>query len=125
MTKKEIADILKKCRICAGFTQKEAASRLGRPQQTLASWETGKSQPDANTLFSLCDLYGVSVNEAFGYPEAQQANLSGVTLSKEEMSIIKKYRALDERGKSAVLAVLEHEYEAAGGGQTDSLSHGA
>lgn len=125
MTKKEIADILKKCRLDAGFTQKEAAGRLGRPQQTLASWETGQSQPDANTLFALCDLYGISVNEAFGYPSAQPKTGTGFSVSEDEIEIIKKYRALDERGKSAVLVVLEHEYENIPRGKADLLSSGA
>lgn len=125
MTKKEIAEILKKCRINAGFTQKEAAGRLGRPQQTLASWETGQSQPDANTLFSLCDLYGVSVNEAFGYPPSRANTVSSFSVSEAEADLIKKYRALDERGKSAVLAVLDHEYNSTLGEKANSLSNGA
>lgn len=125
MTKKEIAAILKKCRLDAGFTQKEAAGRLGRPQQTLASWETGQSQPDANTLFALCDLYGISVNEAFGYPSAQPPTGTVFSVSEDEIDIIKKYRALDERGKSAVMAVLDHEYSSTLGKKADLLSHGA
>lgn len=46
-------------------------------------------------------------------------------LSGEEYTIIKKYRALDERGKSAVLVVLEHEYENIPRGKADLLSSGA
>lgn len=46
-------------------------------------------------------------------------------LSPEEHTIIKKYRALDERGKSAVMAVLDHEYSSTLGKKADLLSHGA
>lgn len=76
MTKEEIASILKKIRIESGLTQKEAAEKLGRKQQTLASWETGQSQPDANTLFVLCTIYGVTVDEAFGFKKSNQQKAS-------------------------------------------------
>lgn len=46
-------------------------------------------------------------------------------LSPEEHTIIKKYRALDERGRSAVMAVLNHEYNASFGKKDNLLSHGA
>lgn len=106
MTKKEIAEILKKCRIDAGLTQKEAAQRIGRPQQTLASWETGQSQPDANTLFALCDLYGVSVDDAFGYSAGPRPCIAGRPISDDEEEFIKMFRALDARGQAAVLDAL-------------------
>lgn len=50
MTREEIANILKISRKQAGLTQKQAAEAVGKKQQTLASWETAQSQPDANTL---------------------------------------------------------------------------
>ncbi|MCL2549237.1 MAG: helix-turn-helix domain-containing protein [Symbiobacteriaceae bacterium] len=62
MQKKEIARRLQLLRIAAGLTQQKVAEEIGRKQTTVASWETGQSQPDINTLFRLCDLYGVSVN---------------------------------------------------------------
>lgn len=81
MTREEIAHILREIRLNAGFTQKEAAEKLGRKQQTLASWETGQSQPDANTLFILCSIYGISVDDAFGFskkivPTSENKSLS-------------------------------------------------
>lgn len=67
MTREEIANILKISRLQAGLTQKQAAEAVGKKQQTLASWETAQSQPDTNTLFLLFDVYGRSLDEAFGY----------------------------------------------------------
>ena len=71
MNKEEIANVLKNTRINSGMTQTEVSTAINRPQQTIASWETGKSQPDADTLFQLFDLYGQSVDEAFGYVQKQ------------------------------------------------------
>lgn len=61
MTKEEIGHIIKESRLTAGLTQLQVAEALGRPQQTVANWELGRSQPDANTLFSLFAVLGRSV----------------------------------------------------------------
>lgn len=57
MEKKVIANKLKEARLASGLTQKEVAIAIGRPQQTVAAWETARSQPDADTLyFTSCSL---------------------------------------------------------------------
>lgn len=66
MTKQEIGQVLRAAREAKGFTQKQVAEKLGRKQQVIGHWETGYAQPDANTLFELCDLYEISIDEAFG-----------------------------------------------------------
>lgn len=104
MTKEEIAKTLKQLRIDAGLTQKEASEAIGRKQQTLASWETGQSQPDANTLFVLCRKYGTTVDRAFGFNESD-------SISQAENTLLMKYRKLDVYGKEMVDIVLQKEYE--------------
>lgn len=47
-------------RVNAGFTQKEAASKLGVSNKTLGSWENGTSFPNAQQIEKICELYGVS-----------------------------------------------------------------
>lgn len=95
MTREEIARIIKKARASAGFTQTEAASAIGRKQQTLASWETGQSQPDANTLFQLFDFYGVSVDEAFGLKKADNFIY---TPDEQELVVAYRQATADEQG---------------------------
>ncbi len=107
MTREEIAKILKNARIESGLTQKQAAEALGKKQQTLASWETAQSQPDANTLFLLCEIYGISADEAFGFKNKNNTN----NLSKEEQNLIKKFRCLDDSGKETVEVVLNTQYK--------------
>ena len=68
-TKEEIGQIIKASRLSAGLTQKQVAEFLNRPQQTIASWETGKSQPDANALFVLFQILGRSIDDAFGFSD--------------------------------------------------------
>lgn len=86
MSRDEIARILQDARVKAGLTQQQAADAIGRKRQTLASWETGQSQPDANTLFLLFDAYGASVNEAFGYNDSEE-------FTARDKAIIAAYRA--------------------------------
>lgn len=105
MTKEEIGQILKELRLSCGKTQKEVAELLGRKQQIVGHWETGYSQPDANTLFILCDIYNTTVDAAFGFKKSNTA------ISKKDLEFIKKFHALDEHGKEMVNIVLEKEHE--------------
>lgn len=88
MTKKEIGKKLKELRLAMGKTQKEVAEQIGRKQQIIGHWETGYSQPDANTLFQLCEIYEVSVNEAFGFGVKKTQD----DLSEHERKLIESYR---------------------------------
>ena len=106
MTKEEIGAVIKKARVSAGLTQAFVAEQLNRPQQTIANWEIGRSQPDANTLFLLFQVLGIGLDEAFGLPSMQK----NVSLSADEQTHIKKYRLLDDYGKEAVDSVLNVEY---------------
>lgn len=110
MTREEIAQIIKKARTDAGFTQKEAASAIGRKQQTLASWETGQSQPDANTLFQLFDFYGVSVDAAFNLTKNTPAPPNGEAgvLTADELSRISAALAqMNEEGRERAVELVE------------------
>ena len=51
---------LKDLRTQAGYTQQDITTLLGyRNKSTIASWESGKSEPDAVTFMILCRLYHV------------------------------------------------------------------
>ena len=104
MTKAEIGAVLKELRLASGKTQKEVADPLGRTQQIIGHWETGYSQPDANTLFTLCDIYGTTVDDAFGFKKKSDS------LSQTDFLFIKKYHSLDEHGKRMVEFTLNEEF---------------
>ncbi len=102
MTKEEIGRIIKESRISAELTQSQVAKKLGRPQQTIASWENGKSQPDANTLFELFQVLGRSVDEAFGFTK------SAPPLSGEALKVARDYDRLMSWQKEIVRYNIEH-----------------
>ncbi len=77
MTKEEIAKTLKEKRIKAGLEAKEVAEKLIelgaiKSIKSFYNWESGRTQPDADTFMYLCSLYKIdSVMETFGYEQKQ------------------------------------------------------
>ena len=47
----------------AGYTQQQVADYLGVDRSTLAYYERGKTQPNAQAMILLCFLYHVSAEE--------------------------------------------------------------
>ena len=103
MTKTEIGSILKELRVSSGKTQKEVAELLGRKQQIVGHWETGYSQPDANTLFTLCDIYGTSVDVAFGFKKEE------VSITQKDINLLNRFHSLDTFGQETVNMILDRE----------------
>lgn len=50
---------LEAARVNAGYSQKEAAEKLGVSNCTLLRWEKGLSMPKANQITAICNLYRV------------------------------------------------------------------
>ena len=104
MTKEEIGEKLRAERLFCRMKQQEVAEKIGRKQPIVGHWETGYSQPDANTLFTLCDIYGTTVDDLFGFTKKE-------SFSSSEREHIEKYRALDSHGKEMVDFTLLKEWE--------------
>lgn len=105
MNKIEISEKLKAARLKSGLTQKQVADEVGKSPKLIGHWETGYSQPDADTLGFLFHLYNLSANDFFE-TESIQENLSA-----SEMEHIKKYRSLDGHGKKIVDMLLNEEFQ--------------
>lgn len=61
MTK--ISKCIKKLRIEKNLTQEAVANQLFVTRQTVSSWESGRTEPDIETLCKLSELFGVEVEE--------------------------------------------------------------
>lgn len=68
---------LKQVREENGFSQAEIAKRLGKNQNTVSSWETGRTQPKLSELHSLCSIYGCTYEYLTGI---RQHNPRDITL---------------------------------------------
>ena len=52
------------------MTQEELAEKMFVSRQTVSSWETGRNQPDVDTLTALASVFGTDVNELiYGVPK--------------------------------------------------------
>lgn len=105
---------LRELRVNSGYTQQEAADLLGlKSKSTLASWEVGKSEPDAVTFLRLCSLYKVpSISEVadaldvnIGKKHATSEQL--MTRSREEYNILQYYRQMNNEGKTTLINLAE------------------
>jgi transcriptional regulator with XRE-family HTH domain len=66
MYKEMFSKKLQKAREESGFTQREVCEATRIKQSTLASYETGRTQPDLENLGILADFYEVDVNWLLG-----------------------------------------------------------
>lgn len=85
---------LKELRIEKQITQKKIAERLNITQQTYSDYETGRTNPDIETLIKICDFLEISTDYLIGrsddfgnvtiYPQTENVN----ALSSEEQKTI-------------------------------------
>lgn len=57
---------LKELRQAAGLSQRALAEKLSVSQQTVGKWETGGATPNPETLASIADVFGVTVDCLLG-----------------------------------------------------------
>lgn len=65
----EFAKRLKKLRLNKSLTQDELAPELGISRSTLGMYETGKREPDFETLETIADFFNVDMNYLIGYSD--------------------------------------------------------
>ena len=115
MTKIEIAEKLKQGRINSGKTQKDVASLVNRSVKLVGHWETGYSQPDADTLSVLLKIYKLDANEFFEIKKTPEKTRE---LSEEAKDIAYCFMRAGVDGKALLKHVADYIDKA-----NNSLSH--
>lgn len=65
---------IKRLRQDRGINQEQLAEQLHVTRQAVSSWETGKTQPDIETLTQLAEFFGVSVEHLiYGKPSQAES----------------------------------------------------
>ena len=59
---------LKELRLTNNMTQTQVAEKLKTTQRKVSYWESGKIEPDLDTLISIAELFDVSIDELVGRP---------------------------------------------------------
>lgn len=110
-----------------GISQTALSEMIGESKQTVYKYENGIiSNIPSDKIEALADALKVSPSWIMGWSNdesgATPAAPANAPISDSECLMLQKFRALDARGQSAVLATLEHEYQAiAGEGPASSL----
>lgn len=103
--------VIKERRKAADMTQAELAERMGVIRNTVVNWEADKAKPEYDTIPSLCDILGISVEELFGFH-------GKMNVSDDEEKLIKNYRSLSPLGRNmaqkALFGMLQAESESEG-----------
>lgn len=79
------------------ITQKELAEKLGVKHNAISSWENGVNSIDIDTLFRICQIFGVTVNDMYGIKSEVStlaAHKDGEHFTDEELSKIEEYKRL-------------------------------
>ena len=104
-----IAPVLKQYRKHSNLTVQQVADILAAngyqvAPKTIYGWESGATQPDADTLMFLCELYEIKdVLFTFGYREIPKSLLA---LSPTEQELVTNFRNQPEM-QDAVLKLLD------------------
>lgn len=131
---------LKQVREENGFSQDEIAKRLGKNQNTISSWETGRTQPKLKDLHALCALYDCTYEHLTG---TKQHDSKDITLddvlakipdfSRDDLIVIidgckfqierqNRIVAMEAENERLMRQVMEYQKEIArlkGGGSND------
>ena len=97
------------------LSYQDLADLTGLSKSTLQRYETGE-------IRSLPISKVPILAKALQMTPLELTGWEPLTFSASEIDLICKYRALDDRGRSAVLSILEHEYDSAvGKAEVDSI----
>lgn len=69
-----IKENLRDLRRLAGLTQEQVAQQVGLTRQAISSYESGRTQPDLDTLAALAKVYGAEITDVlYGTGQRQKA----------------------------------------------------
>lgn len=90
-----LRELRKKC----GITMKELGATIGVAESTISQYETGKRQPDYETLLKLGEYFGVSTDYLLGNSAPTE---TADVLDAVDVAFYGEYKELDEEQKATV-----------------------
>lgn len=115
---KNFYENLKKARLNNGLSQAQLAELLGVAKSTYSMYESGKREPNIQTIRKIADILGVSVDELLGMdeicdyamkvmaktvePQTIAAHFDGDEYTEEELEQIRQFAEFVKDRKSVV-----------------------
>jgi transcriptional regulator with XRE-family HTH domain len=97
---------IKMARADLEITQESLAKRLGVARATVASWETGRRDPDTDTLYKISSICNVSVDWLLGKELPEEIDLVDI-LEKQNIKVTAGNRFLTPEERVKMLEVLD------------------
>ena len=95
-------DRIIKLRKFYGYTQQEAADKIGVPRSTLANYERGGREPDIRNMAMLARFYKVSIDYLLGFEELYEGQHT-----EEELALIRRFESYSTDGQEKLLRIGE------------------
>lgn len=112
----QLNENLRRARRAQGFTQEQVANALGIDRSSYTYYETGKTEPNLDTLVKLARMFQVGLEDLLVPEETAEAaalrdsqlkeSLMMEALSLDEHKLILNYRSMSETRKKALLELL-------------------
>ena len=84
----------------SGHKGSELADALGVSRSAVSNWMNGKNSIDIELVPSICDFFGITVDEFFGRSEVGH-------LTEEDASLLNMFHSLNDRGRARLLEEAE------------------
>ncbi len=93
-----------------GMTQVQLGEKIGLAESTISLYESGKREPDIDTIGKLADFFGVSTDYLLGRDKASHRQATGAsqaTVSAEDLALLEKIKNLPAEHRKIVDTVIE------------------
>lgn len=99
------------------LTQQDVADHLKISRSTYAQYETGRREPDFNTLQTLADFFGVTTDYLLGQTDKTQVSpYAAPAVSPEDLALLEKLKNLSPEKRKAIEILAGDDEQAAGVG---------
>ena len=99
---------IKQLRESHGETQQKMAENLGVSQQTIAGWEKGQRNPSLETLSTLSDYFGVSVDYLLGRTDIPNIYIHDIEVDGKHGRIASTQKDLSQEYQEQVRAKVQN-----------------
>lgn len=120
---------LRMLRTRKGLSQLDFAKQIKISKSAVNMYERGEREPSFEVLETIADYFNVDLDYLLGKTDCENRSRIEIRphfeITDNERTMIEKFRKLDTRGQSAVMNVLDHEYDSLPGEKANSLPKNA
>ena len=127
---------IKSLRVKKGLSAQALGDIIGRSKSNISGYETGKYDPSASTVISLCKYFGVSADwlltgenvhkserEGDKPPRSHfEVYCDGIQLTESEADLVAMYRLIDGADRQTVFDLTKLKYEQKTGEKVSTYS---